>query len=137
MLCHGSCCGAAATALFRVCAASASLQPFPCSLCSNHHLQSFGCLCVITRAGGKQEVALEPLSRLDVHVVSRRLLHPAKGLSDPRGITTENISQVRAHTCGCMHVHVRLRMAAAGEVRTVLGDAPTCAAVLGRDLAQQ
>jgi hypothetical protein len=39
-------------------------------------------------------VALEPLSRLDVHVVSRRLLHPPKGLSDPRGITTENISQV-------------------------------------------
>jgi hypothetical protein len=50
-------------------------------------------------------VALEALSRLDVHVVSRRLLHPPKGLSDPRGITTENISQVRlgavagTHTC--------------------------------------
>jgi hypothetical protein len=40
-------------------------------------------------------VALEPLSRLDVHVVGRRLLHAPKGLTDPRGITTENISQVR------------------------------------------
>jgi hypothetical protein len=49
---------------------------------------------LFTPAGGRPEVALEPLSRLDVHVVSRRLLYPPKGLSDPRGITTENISQV-------------------------------------------
>jgi hypothetical protein len=39
-------------------------------------------------------VALEPLARLDVHAVARQLLHPPKGLTDPRGISTENISQV-------------------------------------------
>lgn len=40
-------------------------------------------------------MALEPLGALAAHAVSRRLLHPHKGLADPRGISTENISQVR------------------------------------------
>jgi hypothetical protein len=89
--------------------------------------------------GSKPEVSLEPLSRLDVHVAGRRLLHPHKGLADPRGITTENISQVRGWTAGmrmcvlgidmCMHRRA-LRKVPGVVVRLLPSDTPQTAVSL-------
>lgn len=50
-------------------------------------------------AGGGPEVAAEPLAVLDVHASMRTVLVPARGVGDPRGLSTGNLSQVGSRGC--------------------------------------